>query len=169
MAKSNEQKRSRRQEQETAKEIKGRVTPASGSRWHQKADVRSGKFLIECKTTTKDSYRLTAKAWEKIYKEALRDGLKEPVMRIDLRTEYGDEMSFAVTAGTYVLDYLATIVTDVDCIQSIAFCEGEYGSFIIRADLVSVATSTLKVNDKLYRVTVLPWKGFLHYEQSGRG
>lgn len=94
MPKSSAQKQERR----TAKELDGRATPASGARWHSKGDVRAGRFLIECKTTEKDFYRLTAKTWDKICREALRDGMREPAMRIDLRDEHRDVRSYAVVS-----------------------------------------------------------------------
>lgn len=77
-------RRSTAQEKKVAKEIGGRVTPASGALWGSKADVRNGQFLVECKTTEKDHYTLNHSTWEKIRHEALNDGFREPVMCIDL-------------------------------------------------------------------------------------
>jgi hypothetical protein len=44
-------KKSRRQEQDTAKAYNGRVQPGSGSGWLHRNDVRSDEFLIENKRT----------------------------------------------------------------------------------------------------------------------
>ena len=52
--------------------------------WFAKGDVRSKHFLIECKTTEKNFYSLSARTWEKIYLEATKDGLRIPVMCITL-------------------------------------------------------------------------------------
>ena len=75
---------SKKQENKVAKELSGKVTPASGALWGAKADVRNDIFLVECKTTGKDFYSLTYDTWNKIYKEAIKDGLRIPVMCIDL-------------------------------------------------------------------------------------
>ena len=77
-------KRSQKQENSVAKTFGGRVTAASGALWGMKGDVRNDKFLIECKTTEKDFYILTAKVWEKIHEEAVKDHLRIPLMVIDL-------------------------------------------------------------------------------------
>ncbi len=76
--------RSKKQEKRVASELKGRTQPASGALWGAKADVRSDLFLVECKTTSKSFYRLTFNVWNKIYNEALKDGMRIPVMCIDL-------------------------------------------------------------------------------------
>lgn len=76
--------KSRKQEKRVAKEINGRTTPASGAIWSAKADVRNDLFLIECKTTEKNYYDLTFSVWDKIYREAIKDGMRIPVMCIDL-------------------------------------------------------------------------------------
>lgn len=77
-------KRSQKQEKLVAKSFNAKLTPASGALWGAKGDVRNDKFLIECKTTEKDFYILTAKVWEKIHEEAVKDHLRIPLMVIDL-------------------------------------------------------------------------------------
>ena len=77
-------RRSQKQEKSVAKSFNAKVTVASGALWGMKADVRNDKVLIECKTTEKDYYSLTAKVWEKIEQEAIRDHLRIPLMVIDL-------------------------------------------------------------------------------------
>lgn len=81
------------QEKRVAEELQARTTIASGSLYFQKADVRSEHMLVECKTTSKKFYSLTYTTWERIEKQALKDGMRIPVMCID--TEDGDH-SFAV-------------------------------------------------------------------------
>ena len=78
-------RRSQKQEKSVAKDFNARVTAASGALWGMKADVRGDKFLIECKTTEKDYYILTAKVWEKIQEEAIQDHMRTPLMVIDLK------------------------------------------------------------------------------------
>ena len=80
----NKKRISQKQEKSVAKQFGGKTTPASGAKWAQKADVRTNSFLVECKTTSKDYYSLTAKVWEKIEEEAIRDHGRVPLMVIDL-------------------------------------------------------------------------------------
>jgi hypothetical protein len=54
-------KRSRKQEQDTAKRYGGRVQPGSGSGWVHRNDVRSEQFLIENKRTDNE-HSITIKA-----------------------------------------------------------------------------------------------------------
>ena len=77
-------KRSQKQEKKVAKQFNGKQVIASGSLWFADSDVRTDKFLIECKTTEKDYYSLTSKVWEKIEKEAIKDRMRIPLMAIDL-------------------------------------------------------------------------------------
>lgn len=58
---------------------------ASGAMWNAKGDVRSDKFLIECKTTKEGYYSVTAKVWDKISMEATSDHLRIPLLVVDLR------------------------------------------------------------------------------------
>ena len=78
-------KKSRKQEAQTAKDIGGKTTIASGA-LVQKGDVFNDKLLVECKTTEKDFYSLKKTTWDKIFKEAVRNSnMRIPVMRIDLK------------------------------------------------------------------------------------
>lgn len=85
MAKKNTTKyMSNKQEKRVAKSLNAKVTVASGALSFQKADVRADEWLIECKTTEKTYYSLTRRTWEKICKEAVKDGIRMPLMCIDL-------------------------------------------------------------------------------------
>ena len=75
---------SKKQEKRIAKEMNARVTIASGALDFQKADVRSDRYLVEAKTTEKPYYPLSITTWHKIEQQALKDGLRIPVMCIDL-------------------------------------------------------------------------------------
>lgn len=72
------------QEKSVAKQFGGKQVVASGALWFAHSDVRNDKFLIECKTTEKDYYPLTAKVWEKIEEEAIKDRGRTPLMIIDV-------------------------------------------------------------------------------------
>jgi len=78
-------RKSAKQEALTAKEFGGRVTPASGALTGAKGDVRTADFLIENKYTDADSYKMELKTWKKIDNEALRDGMRVPMMQIDIQ------------------------------------------------------------------------------------
>ena len=77
-------KKSQLQEKSVAKDLDARTVIASGALWGSKGDVRHDDFLVECKTTEKPYYSLTMKVWEKIEKEAIKDGLRIPLMCIDI-------------------------------------------------------------------------------------
>lgn len=77
-------RRSQKQEKKVAKDFNAKTVVASGALWGAKGDVRNDKYLIECKTTEKDYYSLTAKVWEKIEQEAIRDRMRIPLMVIYL-------------------------------------------------------------------------------------
>lgn len=84
---------SKKQEKRIAKEINAKVTVASGALDFQKADVRNDLFLVEAKTTEKDFYPLNIKTWEKINDQALHDGMRTPIMCVDL---YDGKFSVAI-------------------------------------------------------------------------
>ena len=54
-----------------AKLFGGRRTPRSGGLWFAKGDSKSDNYLIENKTTDKESFSVSVKLWEKINREAL--------------------------------------------------------------------------------------------------
>jgi hypothetical protein len=77
-------KKSQLQEKSVAKDLNAKTVVASGALWGSKGDVRHDNLLVECKTTDKGFYSLSLTVWDKIEKEAIRDGLRIPVMCIDL-------------------------------------------------------------------------------------
>jgi hypothetical protein len=85
MSKDNTKYKSKIQEKRVAKELKGKTTIASGATDLQKADVRTEAFLVEAKTTAYSHYSLTLKTWDRVREQALRDGMRIPLMCIDLR------------------------------------------------------------------------------------
>ena len=86
-------KKSQLQEKSVAKDLDAKTVIASGALWGSKGDVRHDEFLVECKTTEKSFYSLSMKVWEKIEKEAIKDGLRIPLMCIDVN---GGKDRFAV-------------------------------------------------------------------------
>ena len=77
-------KKSQKQEKSVAKDLNAKTVVASGALWSAKGDCRSEKCLIECKTTDKTYYSVTAKVWEKIEEEATRDGMRIPLLVVDV-------------------------------------------------------------------------------------
>lgn len=77
-------KKSQLQEKSVAKDLNAKTVVASGALWGSKGDVRHDEFLVECKTTEKSYYSLTMTVWEKIEKEATKDGLRIPLMCVDI-------------------------------------------------------------------------------------
>jgi hypothetical protein len=78
-------KLSQAQEKSAAKQLNGRVTAASGATVFAKGDVRCDAFLVECKATRQRAYVLRYSTWEKIEREALKDGLRIPLMCVDMQ------------------------------------------------------------------------------------
>lgn len=95
-------KKSQLQEKSVAKDLDARTVVASGALWGSKGDVRHDNLLVECKTTDKSFYSLTIKVWEKIEKEAVRDGLRLPVMCIDIK---GGKERYAVFLEKHFIHY----------------------------------------------------------------
>jgi hypothetical protein len=71
-----------KKEQKDANSFRGRRTPRSGGLWFAKADVKSDTYLIENKTSAKESFSITSKLWEKINREALINS-KIPLMSLE--------------------------------------------------------------------------------------
>lgn len=58
-------------EKNDARMVGGKRVPGSGNKWNNPGDVKSDKYLIECKQTDNKSYSLTKEKLDKIYEEAL--------------------------------------------------------------------------------------------------
>lgn len=108
---------SKKQERRVANFIGGKETVASGALYFQKADVREDTWLIECKTTANDYYILRQATWNKITKEAQQDGLRYPLMQIDLEDgktslvvfNYLDFIGFDFDKESYVRDEIKLV------------------------------------------------------------
>lgn len=75
-------KRSRKQERERAKETGGKVQSGSGSSWRARGDVRTDEALEQLKYTDAASYSLKVSEWEQIERDALSQG-REPTLIIE--------------------------------------------------------------------------------------
>jgi len=160
-------KRSQAQEKKTAKELNGKVTPASGSKWHSKGDIRTDKFLVEVKTTTKPQYRLTLETWEKIYKEALRDGMRIPVMRIDLTDAWKNVHSFAVIGGDVFLEMGTMDIGSRSKVMDRQVSGKK--SFLLKTTastyqyLFVLERREPSGSTKMFSLVAMPWKEFVEY------
>lgn len=100
MALNEHQRRSRRQERDTAAEFGGRRNPGSGNTPLHGNDVRTDLLSIECKTTTAKGYRLTLDELQAAERHALLDG-REMAFIIDIK---GHE--YAVVTKDFLLELL---------------------------------------------------------------
>lgn len=142
-------RQSKNQESKVAKELSGKVTPASGALWGAKADVRNDIFLVECKTTEKDFYSLTFNVWDKIYHEAIKDGLRIPVMCIDL---LNGKQRFAVMCTKDIPHNLISKLNSFSdaVIEKRSYRIKKEGTFFIAKDT------------KGYELCVISWDKFLN-------
>lgn len=101
-------KRSQKQEKSVAKELDAKLVVASGALWGAKGDVRTYKCLVECKTTEKPYYSVTAKVWEKIEREACLDSMRTPLLIVDLE----DRDRLVIFNPKY---FITDIPTPYDC------------------------------------------------------
>ena len=145
-------RRSKEQEKRVAKELNGKTQPASGALWAAKADVRSDLFLVECKTTLKDSYRLTFNTWNKVYNEALKDGMRVPVMCIELE---GGRTKLAVMRTDDLNGYISYVINTA-----------KVPSYLLNSSIGnSLRGLTFTLHDKKtgkeFLLQAFPWNKFL--------
>ena len=95
-------KKSQLQEKSVAKDLNARTVVASGALWGSKGDVRHDNLLVECKTTDKDFYSVSLTTWNKIEREAVKDGLRLPVMCVDIK---GGKERYAVYLEKHFTHY----------------------------------------------------------------
>lgn len=84
---SNNNKRSQRQEKGWAKKIGGKTQVGSGSSWRAPQDVRNDEYMMQIKFTDSDAFRLSVKEWKRVAADAIRAG-KDPAMAITF-AQYG--------------------------------------------------------------------------------
>jgi hypothetical protein len=84
MSRSNDLKRSRKQEDSIADTYRGSRNVMSGAGWVRKADVRTEDMLIEAKTTQAKSYSLKLSELRELRKQAIMDD-RVPVFIVDIQ------------------------------------------------------------------------------------
>lgn len=146
----NVKKKSQKQEKQVAKEIKGKTTIASGALYFQKADVRNDEFLVECKTTAKFYYSLKIDTWERINKQAIKDGMRIPVMCIDLEDGKNRMAVFSEPDFVFKDSYYL-------------FAEVEQNEVLTPAKSYRINSTpmVLSFNSMSYALCIAPWDVFL--------
>lgn len=154
-------KKSQLQEKSVAKDLNARTVVASGALWGSKGDVRHDNLLVECKTTDKDFYSLTMTVWEKIEREAVRDGLRIPVMCIDIK---GGKERYAVFISKHFKHYRSydQIYDGEETVWN------DKKSFRVdKPKRVLMTTVTVKKSGETPCFTVTPWDDFLYMLKGG--
>lgn len=115
-------RKSMKQESRVAKDFGGRVQVASGAipSVGMKGDVRTGgsarfndmDLLIENKFTDKSHFAFTKSVWEKIQREALRDGMRIPLLQVDTSDKRVFIMELADFYSFYEEDYRLTRIPE---------------------------------------------------------
>jgi hypothetical protein len=150
---NNTRKQSTKQEKSVAKQINGRITPNSGATDFIKGDVRSDIFLVECKTTDKPFYSLPFSVWGKIYREAVKDGLRIPLMCIDIQGKR------CYICESVLCDYLCLLDPTAARMLQNAPTAGQR-QFRICGNLEFVVNSTER---NKYELAVVPEYEFMNY------
>jgi hypothetical protein len=103
------QRKSQRQEKYAARDLDGRVQPGSGSCDFAKGDVRvQGKLRLECKTTSKATFRLTLETLRKIRTEAQCQA-EEWALQIEFQGQVGRSKKMAIVDRAWFLEMGGTL------------------------------------------------------------
>lgn len=153
---SSKKKKSQKQESKVAKELSGKTVVASGALWGSKGDVKTEYFLVECKTTAKDSYRLTHAVWKKILHEAVKDGMRFPLMCIDL---YDGKERYAV--------FQANLFHGIDGVPKPSYNYTAVNSILVSSKLadsrITCHLSLEKPGETTLNICVAPWDNFIEW------
>ena len=82
-------------EKNDEKTFRGKRNRGSGNKWWNPGDVKSGMYLIECKSTTKNSYSLSWKTLDKIYSEALFS-YRIPLLSLEISPPHKDKKEVVI-------------------------------------------------------------------------
>ena len=146
-------KKSKKQEERIAKQIGGKTVVASGALWACKADVRNDKYLVEAKYTDTNYYTLNVRTWEKIAQEAIKDGLRIPVMCVSIKNK-----DYAIlTVDDFMFLNKAVILGGEIINNSAKSCRLKYD--------MSFGYKEIHFEGKV-RLSVIPWDYFLAIKDS---
>lgn len=141
---------SNKQEKRVAKEIGGKQVVASGSKWGSKGDVRGDLFLIECKTTRRKFYTLNLSTWLKIQREAIKDGIRTPLMCIDL--ENGKTKLAVFKVGTFDVDAFCVYNGNYRANKSVRVTEDFIGKIILFDTKPEIRLQICEWEDAVYEI-----------------
>lgn len=96
---SKARERSLAQENSLAKTLGGRRVPGSGAFVNRPGDVKSDLYLVECKTTRKNSYSLSASLLSKIEDEAFASQ-RAPLFAITFEEKMAGEKDWVVISAS---------------------------------------------------------------------
>lgn len=154
-------KKSQLQEKSVAKDLNARTVVASGALWGSKGDVRHDNLLVECKTTEKDFYSVTIPTWEKIEREAIKDGIRVPVMCVDIK---GGKERYAVYLEKHFKYYKGC--SDIN--KGIDTTWTSSKSFRVdEPKRVMMAVMTIRKTGETPCFVVAPWDDFLYMLKEG--
>lgn len=160
------------QEQRKAKDLKTHVVVASGALWSAKGDVRNDRYLVECKTTKNSYYSLTIDTWNKIKKQANKDGLRIPLMCIDV-----EDGKHSIAVMSY-LDFMGLdFDTKAQYLGNVQPILVENKSFRVTADFIGADfpqsvdvgqypcyRMDFKFVDLKTHLVCLPWEDFIYID-----
>lgn len=150
------------QERQVASDLQGRVQIASGA-LDDKADVRSGDFLCECKTTEKDFYTLKVDTWNKINKEAYKLGLC-PIMCIQTNDEgvnlRQNKMYCLIRKADFDY-YLARKLDSALPVSEPSIILMKKQSKVCRNDFEIISSEFLCGEEPYPKLVLFPWDNFL--------
>lgn len=156
----NVKKKSQIQERSVAKDLNAETVIASGALWGSKGDVRSDKLLVECKTTDKSWYSLSLPIWKKIEQEAIHDGLRIPVMCIEV-TNNNHKEKYAVIKDADLKWMNVLTYHEITQHFSCRFCSGK--SFRVTKPESVIFPAEAWSNYVSTTFVVLPWEDFLYH------
>ncbi len=146
-------KKSKKQEERIAKQIGGKTVVASGALWGAKGDIRTDKYLVEAKYTDTNHYTLNVKTWNKIEQEAIKDGLRIPVMCVSIKNK-----DYAIlTVDDFIFLNKSVILVGEIINTSAKSCRLKYD--------MSFGYKEIYFEGKV-RLSVIPWDYFLDIQNN---
>jgi hypothetical protein len=109
---------SKKQEKYIAELFNGRTVIASGALWGSKGDARNEDYLIECKITGKKSFPIKKSVWDKINGEAIKDGLRLPLLIVTLENNILDKTFVVFNTNVFTSEDLRDNHINLNMAQS---------------------------------------------------
>ena len=151
--------KSKRQEQRLAREMGGKRQPASGSRWGNRRDVVTPRFLVEAKTTEQARYSVVLEDFAFLRRQAYQ-GQKTPAYIVEMQ----DKAEVVMVPYGDAIDAIPTL-TDVQVTR--AFTKKSVG---ITLDMVQRTRdgTTYVFDTDIGKLVVLGYEQFLALAKWGQ-